>query len=112
MGVKILNRKSRRLLQKAIKAAVKKKSVKERIKDGDRVLLNVDRIVGRKDYSHKTADYKRFVEANRDKTFVARAYRESNDKFSAIFQLEGVEDWLFWFGDLLPEKESESGEGE
>lgn len=71
------------------------------IQDGDLVSLNVDQIVGRKDYHQMQERYRSFVEENRGKVFVAHPHHKRSDGFSATVELEGVENWIFWEGDLV-----------
>ena len=52
------------------------------------------------------------MEASRDKVFVAHPYRERPDGFSALIELEGVETWLFWYGDLIQVENIQTEEGE
>lgn len=71
------------------------------IRDGDSVALNVRRIMGRKDYPRMQDAYRKFVEESRGMIFKARSHRTHPDGFSPVFELEGVEDWIFWQGDLI-----------
>jgi hypothetical protein len=84
----------------------------KKICDGDLVVLNVKQIMGRKDYSHTQEEYRQFVESSRDKTFVVHSYHKRPDGFSALIELDGVEKWLFWCGDLIRVKDIQAEEGE
>ena len=70
------------------------------IRDGDRVKLDIERIMGRFDYAQMSELYRAFVESNKDTVFTARAHRQREDGFSAIFSLAEAPEWLFWYGDL------------
>lgn len=70
-------------------------------KDGDRVRLDVDRIVKRGDYVKTQPEYQNFVESNRDTVFTVRLYRKREDGFSALIELVENPTWLFWYGDLV-----------
>lgn len=118
-----LNRENRRALKKklrdkgsrALAADVLESlgnEIDKKIRDGDLVTLNVDQITARKDYPRMQGEYRQFVEASRDKVFVAHPYRERPDGFSALIELEGVETWLFWYGDLIQVEIIQTEEGE
>lgn len=81
------------------------------IRDGDSVALNVRQIMGRKDYPRMQKAYRKFVEESRGRIFKARSHRTHPDGFSPVFELEGVEDWIFWHGDLI-RMEKRQGEDE
>ena len=86
--------------------------IDKKIRDGDLVTLNVDQIIARKDYPRMQGEYRQFVESSRDKVFVAHPHRERPDGFSALIELEGVETWLFWYGDLIQVENIQTEEGE
>lgn len=75
--------------------------VENHLLDGDKVRLDVDRIIGRSDYANTTEEYKAFVESSCNKVFTARLYRKRKDGFSAIVELAEEPKWLFWYGDLV-----------
>lgn len=75
--------------------------IETHLHDGDKVRLDVDRIMGRGDYTHTTEEYKSFVESSRDKVFTVRLYRKRKDGFSAVIELVEEPKWLFWYGDLI-----------
>ena len=106
-----MNREDRRALQKKLRDKNARTraadylgdlgdAVKDIIQDGDLVTLNVERIMKRKEYSRMQMQYRKFVESNRGKVFVAHPRHARSDGFAAIVELEGV-DWTFWYGDLL-----------
>ena len=66
--------------------------------NGDRVRLNVPRIVSDPDYERKRTEYRSFVEHNGDTVFTVR--REG--QFCGFAEL-GRNGWLFWDSDLVPE---------
>lgn len=107
-----MNREDRRALKKRLRdkdsrtlaADILKNlgdEIDKKICDGDLVILNVKQIMARKDYSRMQEEYRQFVESSRDKVFVARSHRKRPDGFSALIELDGVEKWLFWYGDLI-----------
>ena len=75
-------------------------AINDVIYDGDLVMLNVQRIMGRKEYPRMQEGYRKFVESNRGKIFVAHPHHARRDGFSTIMELEGT-DWTFWYGDLI-----------
>ncbi len=56
-------------------------------------------------------NFLRFI-AKSPKVFVAHPHRERPDGFSALIELEGVETWLFWYGDLIQVENIQTEEGE
>ncbi len=74
--------------------------------------MNVERIITRKDYPRMQEEYRQFVESNRNKIFIAHPRREKSDGFSALIELEGVDKWLFWYGDLLCVEDIQAEESE
>lgn len=117
-----MNRENRRALQKKLKGKKSRTLASEVlgasgdksrdvIHDGDLVTLNVDRIMGRKDYPRMQESYRKFVEANRWKVFVAHPRHKRPDGFSATVELDGVENWIFWYGDLLRVESIQTEEG-
>ena len=96
-----LNRENRRALKKKLRDKGSRtlaadvleslgNEIDKKIRDGDLVTLNVDQIIARKDHPH----------------------RERPDGFSALIELEGVETWLFWYGDLIQVENIQTEEGE
>lgn len=111
-----MNRGNRRLMQKRLKDKRARtlasdilgsmgNKINDAIRDGDLVTLNVDQITSRKDYPRMQEEYRKFVEASRGKVFVARPHRKRPDGFSATIELEGVENWIFWYRDLIKIKQ-------
>jgi len=71
------------------------------LKDGDKVLLDIEKIKARKDYYKTQSEYQSFVEQNKGIVFTARPYRKYNDGFSVMVELKEEPRWLFWYGDLI-----------
>lgn len=69
-----------------------------KIKYGDKVRLDVERIRSRDDYQQMIAEYKSFVESNADKVFTAKPEGNTMTSF------EEDDTWLFWNGDLIIEE--------
>lgn len=118
-----MNREDRRALKKKLKDKGSRtlaanileslgNEIDKKIRDRDLVTLNVDQITARKDYPRMQREYRQFVESNRDKVFVAHPHCERSDGFSALIGLEGVENWLFWYGDLIRVENFQTEEGE
>lgn len=82
------------------------------IYDGDLVMLDTKRIMRRKEYSRMQPEYRQFVEANTSTVFTAHYRHEKADGFSTLIELDGVEPWIFWYGDLIRIKENQAKEGE
>lgn len=70
-----------------------------KIKEGDKVRLNVEKIKLRKDYPRMQKRYQKFVDDNKDTVFTVHYEKENSDCVTF------VEDntWLFWNGDLKKE---------
>lgn len=108
-----LNREQRRLRDKKMNKnipdmdrlvelfkALSAESGKYDIRNGERVILNVENIVSRSDYAKKQDAYKDFIHANSGRIFTARVYRYHRG-FPVLFEFEEDNTWLFWYGDLL-----------
>jgi len=67
------------------------------IQDGDRVKLNVDKIVSRKTYNDLNEQYRNFVEVSSDKVFTAKNVSAHKN----IVSLVEAPKWYFWAGDLI-----------
>lgn len=112
-----MNRKQRRAFVKR----AKKKGVSEReakayaeivsegtgthtkaqeIQSGDKVMLNIEAVKNRRNYSITTDKYKDFVNKSEGKVFTAVA------KGGGLVELEG-KPWLFWCGDLVVMEEND-----
>ncbi|NBH77091.1 hypothetical protein D3Z52_02600 [Clostridiaceae bacterium] len=106
-----MNREQRRAFKKKHKKSVREhaadrfnklsQEIENPLHDGDKVQLDVDRIISRKDYAQTTEEYHSFVESSRDRVFTVRLYRKRKDGFSAIIELVEEPKWLFWYGDLV-----------
>lgn len=115
-----MNRSSRRALKRKLRNKSARNlaadllnslgdAINDVVRDGDLVMLNVQRITGRKEYSKMQEHYRQFVESSHGKIFVAhpRPHHARPDGFSAIVDLEGV-DWSFWYGDLIKVEDIQS----
>lgn len=76
-------------------------SAQYRLRDGDRVKLNVNRITGRSDYEKTQLPYRKFVEENAQTVFSVRVYRKAPDGRVPLVNLEEAPEWLFSPVDLL-----------
>lgn len=116
-----MNREDRRALQKKLKEKKVRTLVSDImgslgdkgndvIKDGDLVMLDIEQITGRKDHQRMQEGYRKFVEKSRGKVFVAHPHHKRPDGSSVTIELEGVEDRIFWYGDLIRVKETQAEE--
>ena len=111
-----MNREQKRdFIRKASKNGMGKKAAKvfadsigsvhsepQDIQDGDKVIINVDLVKGRKNYESMSTKYKDFVESVGDTVFTARQERKN------LISLEESPQWLFWSGDLIIVNEEDS----
>ena len=67
-----------------------------KIKEYDKVRLNVEKIKSRKDYPRMQKEYQKFIDENKDTVFTVHYEKEKSNCVTF------VEDntWLFWIGDL------------
>lgn len=79
--------------------------------DGDKVKLDADKIVGRKDFDNMTESYRNFVTSNRDKVFTAHIEQGNLVSFEEVDEFES---FLFLSSDLIlvEKKEEEDGQSE
>ena len=108
-----MNRYQRRLRQKQIRkngsyrglaallAAVNKSADKDSIKDGDRVMLNTKRIMGRKEFATMNPAYQEFVKKNSLTVFTAKVRRRYASGAPILIDLAEDDTWSFWEGDLI-----------
>ena len=86
----MLNRAQRREFAKRAKA-----NQLPEIKEGDRVMINAEKIKSNKSYDTLREDYKEFVESSCGVVFTAHVEQY------AIVSLVECPNWLFWTGDLV-----------
>ncbi len=65
------------------------------LRDGDKVMLNVEQIMRRKDYEKMNLGFKDIVESSADVVFTAHV--EENN----LVSFEEQPEWLFWDGDVV-----------
>lgn len=68
------------------------------IKEGDKVLLNVRKIISGVNYSRMVPAYKKFIEESEGVVFTAHIER------GCLVSLMENPKWLFWIGDLVKYK--------
>lgn len=68
---------------------------RQEIAEGDKVMLNIDAIKARKNYTLMTENYKKFVNDSDGVIFTAHLERE------VLVSLVEEPKWLFWCGDLI-----------
>ena len=73
----------------------------QKIENGQKVMLDVERIKARRDYERMTALYKAFVDENAETVFTAKVEKEN------LISMEEEPRWLFWSGDLKIVDETE-----
>lgn len=72
------------------------------LRDGDKVKINIVKIMSRQDFESKTQKYKEWLYANSDSVFTVRRVNVAREH--SLIEL--VEDrttpkWLWWDGDLV-----------
>lgn len=73
------------------------------INEGEKLMLDVDKIKSRRDYERMTDKYKEFINSNVDTVFTAHVERKTLISFAE------EPEWLFWCGDLIKiEKETDT----
>ncbi|MDO5546868.1 MAG: hypothetical protein Q4F79_00050 [Eubacteriales bacterium] len=85
-------------------AGLDKVSLPKQFQEGDKVKLDVEKIMQRKDYEKMNPRYKEFVESNVDTVFTAHLERET------LISLAEQPEWLFWSGSLIKVKENADAE--
>mgnify|MGYP003304886874 CR=1 FL=1 len=68
---------------------------KKEIKDGDKVQINVDKIMSSKNYQRMVPEYREFVESSNG------VYYTANVEKGNLISFEENPKWLFWAGDLI-----------
>lgn len=66
----------------------------KKFEEGDKVLLNIERIKARQNYDKMAESYKEFVNASSGKVFTVHVERGN------MISLAEEPKWLFWSGDL------------
>lgn len=85
-------------------AGLDKLSLPKQFQEGDKVKLDVEKIMKRKDYEKMNPKYKEFVESSADKVFTVHLERET------LISLREQPEWLFWSGSLIKVKGDADGE--
>ena len=67
--------------------------------EGDKLMLDINAIKNRKNYSAMNPKYKDFVESSSDKIFTVHKEKQN------LISLAEEPQWLFWSGDLIKVKE-------
>lgn len=70
------------------------------ISSGDKVKINFEQISKRPDYPKMSANYREFIETNKDKVFTAGTGL-SQGKARNLLSFVEDDTWLFWTGDLI-----------
>lgn len=89
------------LYKKLLEESMKLPATEDMLEDGEQVKLNVDQIMGRAEWDRLNADYRTFVQENRDTVFTAKIRRRSPGGYPVIVDLNGFDTWSFWSGDLI-----------
>lgn len=74
----------------------------QEISEGEKVMLNIQAIVSRKNYERMNDKYKEFVNNSTDKVFTAHVEHKN------LISLVEEPKWLFWSGDLIKIKEEDN----
>lgn len=85
-------------------AGLDKLSLPKQFQEDDKVKLDVEKIMKRKDYEKMNPRYKEFVESSADKVFTVHLERET------LISLKEQPEWLFWSGSLIKVKGDTDGE--
>lgn len=78
-----------------ISEGVGKNTPEQEINEGDKILLNLDAIMSRKNYNKMNKEYRDFVESNSGTVFTAHIEHKK------LISLTENPRWLFWSGDLI-----------
>lgn len=76
------------------------KEIHDNIKEDEKVMVNVERVVSSKNYATMNDRYKRFIQNCVGKVFTAHVEN------IGLISLKESPEWLFWEGDLLKCKEA------
>lgn len=87
--------------KKMVEMTMKQAADDDMLSDGDRVMLNTDRIFGRDEFSLLQPAYQEFVKENSDRVFTARIRRRTTGGYPVIIDLVEDDSWSFWVGDLI-----------
>ena len=90
-----LNERMTELYLSMDREGLEKPAPPQKIKSGDKVMLDLERIKSRKNYDRMTDLYKEFVNASDGAVFTAKVEREN------LVSMEEDPRWLFWSGDLI-----------
>ena len=74
--------------------------------EGDKVTLDIDRIINRSNYQSLTDEYKAFIEESRGKVYTTHIESE------AMVSFKENPKWLFWKGDLILHKSTKEEQEE
>lgn len=69
--------------------------------EGDKVNIDVDRIMSRKEFKKLQPEYQDFVHGARESVFTVHIYRKKSDGFTTLIELVEAPKWLFVESDLL-----------
>lgn len=78
-----------------LESSVSSKILPTQFEEGEKALLNVEKIVNRKGYDVLNPKYREFVESNAGKVFTVHIERPS------VLSLKESPEWIFWCGDLM-----------
>ena len=73
--------------------------------EGDKVTVDVDRIMSRKEFKNLQPEYQQFIRIVKGAVFTAHIYRKRNDGFATLVELVESPKWLFVESDLLKVKD-------
>jgi hypothetical protein len=78
---------------------------KEYLLEGDKVMLDVEKIKKHPDWDNYNPDYREFVESNEGAVFTVKYDENKQDKPNLVMLAEDASryQWLFWDGNLLVE---------
>lgn len=98
---KLRSVKGYNLYKKLVESSMKQPATDDMLEDGEQVKINVDQIMGRKEWDRLNPNYRAFVQQNRDTVFTAKIRRRSAGGYPVVIDLVGFDTWSFWSGDLI-----------
>lgn len=92
--------------KRLVEASMEQPATDDMLEEGEQVKINVDQIMEREEWDRLNPDYRTFVQQNRDTVFMAKIRRRSPGGYPVIIDLDGLDTWSFWSGDLIRLKQA------
>ena len=87
--------------RRLVMATMKRNAEPDMLRDGDKVKLKTDQIMGRKGFSRMIPAYQEFVRSNDFRVFTAKIRRAGKGGYPVVVDLVEDNTWSFWSGDLI-----------